>query len=73
MGIKGLTRLISDNAPEAIRYKKIGAFTGRKIAIDASMSIYQFMVRTPPTPPPPFHFPIPTHTPDTPPTNHRET
>ncbi|KNC56053.1 flap structure specific endonuclease 1 [Thecamonas trahens ATCC 50062] len=44
MGIKGLTRLISDNAPEAITYKKIGAYQGRRIAIDASMSIYQFMI-----------------------------
>lgn len=45
MGIKQLTKLIADNAPEAISYKKIESLSGRRIAIDASMSIYQFMVR----------------------------
>jgi flap endonuclease-1 len=61
MGIKGLTALLSEHAPKAI---KVGQFPsldivfaqlrvqeheiktlfGRKVAIDASMSIYQFLI-----------------------------
>ena len=45
MGIQGLTRLIGDNAPEAIKGDgKIENYHGRKIAIDASMAIYQFLI-----------------------------
>jgi len=44
MGIQGLTRLISDNAPHAIKEHKLENYFGRKIAIDASMSIYQFLI-----------------------------
>jgi flap endonuclease-1 len=44
MGIQGLTRVIADNAPAAIRENGIGTYFGRKVAIDASMSIYQFLV-----------------------------
>ncbi|XP_065034486.1 flap endonuclease 1-A-like isoform X3 [Musa acuminata AAA Group] len=44
MGIKGLTKLLSDNAPNAIKEQRFENYSGRKIAIDASMSIYQFLV-----------------------------
>ncbi|GLT45402.1 hypothetical protein SLA2020_192350 [Shorea laevis] len=44
MGIKGLTKLLADNAPKAIKEHKFESFFGRKIAIDASMSIYQFLI-----------------------------
>lgn len=44
MGISGLSRLIADNAPGAMREAGIETFFGRKVAIDASMCIYQFLV-----------------------------
>ncbi|KAI9254452.1 PIN domain-like protein [Phascolomyces articulosus] len=44
MGIHGLTKLISEHAPSAIKSNEIGSYFGRKVAIDASMSIYQFMI-----------------------------
>ena len=44
MGILGLSRLIADIAPEAIREVELKSLFGRRIAIDASMSIYQFLI-----------------------------
>ncbi|PIA40764.1 hypothetical protein AQUCO_02400079v1 [Aquilegia coerulea] len=44
MGIKGLTKLLADNAPKGMKEHKFESFFGRKIAIDASMSIYQFLI-----------------------------
>jgi len=44
MGIKGLTKLLSDEAPEAIKEMEMEGLTGRKVAVDASMAIYQFLV-----------------------------
>ncbi|KAF9451819.1 PIN domain-like protein [Macrolepiota fuliginosa MF-IS2] len=44
MGIKGLTGLISQHAPAAIKEHDIKTLFGRKVAIDASMSIYQFLI-----------------------------
>ncbi|RDX75324.1 Flap endonuclease 1, partial [Mucuna pruriens] len=44
MGIKGLTKLLSDNAPKSMKESKFESYFGRKIAIDASMSIYQFLI-----------------------------
>lgn len=44
MGIKGLTALISDQAPGSMKQVDIKSLFGRKIAIDASMSIYQFLI-----------------------------
>ncbi|ODQ79074.1 hypothetical protein BABINDRAFT_162144 [Babjeviella inositovora NRRL Y-12698] len=44
MGIKGLNRLIADNAPTAIRAAEIKSFFGRKVAIHASMCLYQFLI-----------------------------
>ncbi|QDZ21316.1 XPG/Rad2 endonuclease [Chloropicon primus] len=43
MGIQGLKKLISDNAPGAFRDHQLESYFGRKVAIDASMHIYQFM------------------------------
>ncbi|KAK0465155.1 flap endonuclease 1 [Desarmillaria tabescens] len=44
MGIKGLTGLITEHAPNAIKEHEIKTLFGRKVAIDASMSIYQFLI-----------------------------
>lgn len=45
MGIQGLTRLISDHAPGSMKTDgKVENYFGRKIAIDASMAIYQFLI-----------------------------
>lgn len=44
MGIHGLTKLIADHAPSALREAPISSFFGRKVAIDASMCIYQFLI-----------------------------
>ncbi|KAA8913600.1 PIN domain-like protein [Sphaerosporella brunnea] len=46
MGIKGLFQIISDNAPAAVKNSAIKQHFGRKVAIDAyvSMSIYQFLI-----------------------------
>uniref|UniRef100_A0A1D1Y2X9 Flap endonuclease 1 n=1 Tax=Anthurium amnicola TaxID=1678845 RepID=A0A1D1Y2X9_9ARAE len=44
MGIKGLTKLLADNAPKAMKENKFESYFGRKIAVDASMSIYQFLI-----------------------------
>eukprot|EP00232_Nephroselmis_pyriformis_P024207 CAMPEP_0182873408 /NCGR_PEP_ID=MMETSP0034_2-20130328/12310_1 /TAXON_ID=156128 /ORGANISM="Nephroselmis pyriformis, Strain CCMP717" /LENGTH=389 /DNA_ID=CAMNT_0025006053 /DNA_START=18 /DNA_END=1187 /DNA_ORIENTATION=- len=44
MGIKGLTKLLADNAPSSMKEREFASYFGRKIAVDASMHIYQFMV-----------------------------
>lgn len=44
MGIKGLTKLLGDNAPKCVREQKFESYFGRTIAVDASMHIYQSMV-----------------------------
>lgn len=44
MGIKGLMKLIADNAPRAIKERDIKFFNGQKIAVDASMCLYQFLI-----------------------------
>lgn len=44
MGIQGLTKLIADNAPQAIKENQINNYFGRKIAVDASMTLYQFLI-----------------------------
>ncbi|KAI0356405.1 PIN domain-like protein [Trametes cingulata] len=44
MGIKGLTALLVEHAPRAIQEHEIKTLFGRKVAIDASMSIYQFLI-----------------------------
>lgn len=44
MGIKGLSKLLSDEAPDCIREVPLSSLHGRKIAVDASMAIYQFLI-----------------------------
>ncbi|XP_072948283.1 flap endonuclease 1 [Epargyreus clarus] len=44
MGILGLSKLIADIAPHAVKELEIKNYFGRKIAIDASMSLYQFLI-----------------------------
>ena len=44
MGIRQLSRVIADNAPRATSEHAIKEYFGRKVAIDASMSIYQFLI-----------------------------
>lgn len=44
MGIKGLNGIVMEHAPLAIRKSDIKSFFGRKVAIDASMSLYQFLI-----------------------------
>jgi flap endonuclease-1 len=44
MGIKGLAKLLSDEAPDCIREVPLSSLQGRKIAVDASMAIYQFLI-----------------------------
>lgn len=44
MGIHGLTKVIGDHAPRAIKEADIKTYFGRKVAIDASMALYQFLV-----------------------------
>lgn len=43
MGIHGLTKLLGDNAPRCIKEQAFANYFGRKIAVDASMHIYQFL------------------------------
>eukprot|EP00800_Vazella_pourtalesii_P002893 TRINITY_DN1283_c0_g1_i3.p1 TRINITY_DN1283_c0_g1~~TRINITY_DN1283_c0_g1_i3.p1 ORF type:complete len:335 (+),score=65.00 TRINITY_DN1283_c0_g1_i3:98-1102(+) len=44
MGIHKLMTLIADFAPSAIKENDMKSYFGRKIAIDASMCIYQFII-----------------------------
>ncbi|KAH6804243.1 5'-3' exonuclease family protein [Perilla frutescens var. frutescens] len=40
----GLTKLLAENAPKAMKAQIFESYFGREIAIDASMSIYQFLI-----------------------------
>jgi len=44
MGIKGLAKLLSDEAPDSVKLVPLKSLHGRKVAIDASMAIYQFLI-----------------------------
>ncbi|KJE96762.1 flap endonuclease 1-B [Capsaspora owczarzaki ATCC 30864] len=44
MGIHNLAKLLADQAPHCVRENVIKAYFGRKVAIDASMSMYQFLI-----------------------------
>lgn len=44
MGIKNLAKLLSDEAPASIKEVPLSSLQGRKLAIDASMAIYQFLI-----------------------------
>ena len=43
MGILGLSKLIADLAPAAVKETTIRNYFGRRVAVDASMSMYQFL------------------------------
>ncbi|XP_076249820.1 flap structure-specific endonuclease 1 isoform X2 [Calliopsis andreniformis] len=44
MGILGLAKLIADVAPNSIKERELKHYFGRKVAIDASMCLYQFLI-----------------------------
>jgi len=44
MGIKGLSKLLSEKSPGCLREQKMDNYFGRKIAIDASLTLYQFLI-----------------------------
>ena len=44
MGIKGLMKLLSDHAPDCVKERAISHYFNRVVAIDASMSLYQFLI-----------------------------
>lgn len=44
MGIKGLSKLLGENADGCMRQQEMKSYFGRKIAIDASMCLYQFLI-----------------------------
>uniref|UniRef100_A0A1I7X0I4 XPGN domain-containing protein n=1 Tax=Heterorhabditis bacteriophora TaxID=37862 RepID=A0A1I7X0I4_HETBA len=39
-----LSKVIADNAPNAVKLSEIKSYFGRKVAIDASMCLYQFLI-----------------------------
>lgn len=44
MGIKGLLKLLQDQAPGSLKSYPFESLFGRKIAVDASMCLYQFLI-----------------------------
>ena len=42
--LQGLAKLLADNAPQSFKESKFENYFGRKIAVDASMHMYQFLV-----------------------------
>ncbi|CUM65356.1 uncharacterized protein PRCAT00002992001 [Priceomyces carsonii] len=44
MGVKGLNQLIKEHAPDAFKEYQLKNLFGRKVAIDASMCLYQFLI-----------------------------
>lgn len=44
MGIKNLAKLIKTNCPNGINPRQLKYYTGHKVAVDASLCIYQFLV-----------------------------
>jgi len=44
MGIRNLSRVIGDHSPDSTKDNDIKNYFGRKVAIDASMCIYQFLI-----------------------------
>jgi len=46
MGIKQLMNVINEKAPESVRKKSLDAYSGKVIACDASMAMYQFLLST---------------------------
>lgn len=46
MGIHKLMDLIRANAPDSIKKRDLKYYSGMTVALDASMSMYQFLVST---------------------------
>lgn len=46
MGINQLMKLIQEKAPKSIKHIQMDHLTGKVIALDASMAIYQFLIAT---------------------------
>jgi len=44
MGIKGLAKILGEHSESSIKEQKVENYFGRKIAIDASMTLYQFLI-----------------------------
>ncbi|OWF35194.1 flap endonuclease 1-like [Mizuhopecten yessoensis] len=44
MGILGLSKLLGDYAPSSMKENEIKNYFGRKVAVDGSMCIYQFLI-----------------------------
>lgn len=44
MGVKGLNKLIKEHSPNAYKEYELKNLFGRKVAIDASMCLYQFLI-----------------------------
>jgi flap endonuclease-1 len=44
MGIDGLFKVISSEAPDAIKIRKISYYKNKKVAIDTSLIIYQYVI-----------------------------
>ncbi|CAH1102340.1 unnamed protein product [Psylliodes chrysocephalus] len=44
MGILNLSKLLADIAPQALKEHELKTYFGRKVAIDASMCLYQFLI-----------------------------
>ena len=44
MGVKGLNQLIKEHSPHAYKEFQLKNLFGRKVAIDASMCLYQFLI-----------------------------
>jgi len=42
--LQGLAKLLADSAPQSFKETQFDSYFGRKIAVDASMHIYQFLV-----------------------------
>ena len=44
MGIKSLTKLIKTNSPDSIETSQLYKLSGKRVAIDASLYIYQCLM-----------------------------
>ena len=44
MGIKNLMKFVSEHAPRAVKEVTYNSYTGRVVAIYASMCLYQFLI-----------------------------
>ena len=44
MGIKKLYKLLEKHFPESIKIKKISEYKGKKVAVDAYLILYQFLI-----------------------------